>query len=517
MPNLVAIDVSVTDDRIRLVFSDRAVASAYAAYLRAQDLRPPQYQTIPGYQRSPQLHTTTKEVSLSLPNFITWFITCRLPDDEDAVTFTFMDEHEAHAARWADAMLLFEPAPRGPASESSSTAVGDEDDYYDYDYDDSSSHHSSSHHPFTNNSNSHPLPPPPQQPLPNQQPPPTAASPVPVPLSTPEKNDDKSLRSSSTSAPTTHTNVQIRISKSTLPGRWHPPAKYTLQAMLSTSSGKSSGHSGPRTTVFLPDYEPSRPPELKLDDIDDIDVFNFYNPCLLPPSPIRPFPARSHTDPTLNLPAPPPYSRDPPPDSMSAPGLRRSTYTVSRRGRETNPRRTNYVAIMPPAPASRPRSPSPPQSNPELDLVSPLSIQRSPSPLTCLSFYYSELNYNPFRDGLLHVLGSGETAAEYDRWTQGLSSLPEHLSHWNAINLDHQQQFDELWSRLRFNRNVLDHYMNTFVFPAHARQFEVKIQASGWDLPLLPMSSDPTVPSRAISTGFSGTTTSRMLLPLESS
>lgn len=23
-----------------------------------------------------------------------------------------MDEHEAHAARWADAMLLFEPAPR---------------------------------------------------------------------------------------------------------------------------------------------------------------------------------------------------------------------------------------------------------------------------------------------------------------------------------------------------------------------------------------------------------------------
>jgi hypothetical protein len=40
------------------------------------------------------------------------FITCRLPDDEDAVTFTFMDEHEGHAARWADAMLLFEPAAR---------------------------------------------------------------------------------------------------------------------------------------------------------------------------------------------------------------------------------------------------------------------------------------------------------------------------------------------------------------------------------------------------------------------
>ncbi len=79
MPNLVAIDVSVTDNRISLVFSHRAVAAAYAAYLRAQDLRPPPYQTIPGYQRAPQLHTTTKEVSLSLPDFITWYVHPPLP------------------------------------------------------------------------------------------------------------------------------------------------------------------------------------------------------------------------------------------------------------------------------------------------------------------------------------------------------------------------------------------------------------------------------------------------------
>jgi hypothetical protein len=79
MPNLVAIDVSVTDNRISLVFSHRAVAAAYAAYLRAQDLRPPPYQTIPGYQRAPQLHTTTKEVSLSLPDLFTWYILPPLP------------------------------------------------------------------------------------------------------------------------------------------------------------------------------------------------------------------------------------------------------------------------------------------------------------------------------------------------------------------------------------------------------------------------------------------------------
>ncbi|KAL1839243.1 hypothetical protein VTJ49DRAFT_1721 [Mycothermus thermophilus] len=111
MPNLVAVDVSVTDRRLRLVFSDRAVAAAYAAYLRAQDLRPYQLQPVPGYRAVPQFHPVTKAVTLSLPDFITWFITCRLPDDEDAVTFTFSDEHAARAARWADSLLLLEPVP----------------------------------------------------------------------------------------------------------------------------------------------------------------------------------------------------------------------------------------------------------------------------------------------------------------------------------------------------------------------------------------------------------------------
>ena len=48
------------------------------------------------------------------------FITCRLPDDEDAVTFTFMDAHAGHAARWADAMLLFEHVqPSSPTADGS--------------------------------------------------------------------------------------------------------------------------------------------------------------------------------------------------------------------------------------------------------------------------------------------------------------------------------------------------------------------------------------------------------------
>ncbi|KAK4223833.1 hypothetical protein QBC38DRAFT_538802 [Podospora fimiseda] len=114
MPNLVSIDVSVTDSRVSLVFSHRAVAAAYASYLRAQDSGRPSgspFSSPGGYYRAPHFSLTAKEVTLSLPQFITWFITCRLPDDEDSVTFTFMDVDEIAANRWADSMVLFERVP----------------------------------------------------------------------------------------------------------------------------------------------------------------------------------------------------------------------------------------------------------------------------------------------------------------------------------------------------------------------------------------------------------------------
>ncbi|KAK4446363.1 hypothetical protein QBC34DRAFT_486807 [Podospora aff. communis PSN243] len=105
MPTLAAVDVSVTDDRISLVFSHRAIAQAYAKHLESEDRRST---SLPNYRRAPRFNPATKEVSLALPSFITWFITCRLPDDEDSITFTFDDADEQFASRWADSMLLFE-------------------------------------------------------------------------------------------------------------------------------------------------------------------------------------------------------------------------------------------------------------------------------------------------------------------------------------------------------------------------------------------------------------------------
>jgi hypothetical protein len=123
-------------------------------------------------------------------------------------------------------------------------------------------------------------------------------------------------------------------------------------------------------SYYRPSYNslPPKPlpprPGLELDDIDDIDVFNFYNPCLLPPSPIRPVPPGTRTEPDLaELPA---RAEEPP--ALPETGLRRSTYTGSRRGRSR--RLSDYYSI----PSIRSESPPPPRYSPELRPPSPLHV-----------------------------------------------------------------------------------------------------------------------------------------------
>ncbi len=135
--------------------------------------------------------------------------------------------------------------------------------------------------------------------------------------------------------------------------------------------------------------------------------------------------------------------------------------------------------------------------------------------LTCLAFYYSGLNPRQFSDGLRLVLSSHDPSSEYDRWTSGCDTLPEALSHWNAINIDDRSQIETLWGHLRTNRTVLIHYMNHFVFPTHAKQFSIKLQASGWDIPLFSKSTGRhDALTQARTTGFSGTNDNKIMLPL---
>ncbi|KAL1886622.1 hypothetical protein Plec18167_000554 [Paecilomyces lecythidis] len=139
--------------------------------------------------------------------------------------------------------------------------------------------------------------------------------------------------------------------------------------------------------------------------------------------------------------------------------------------------------------------------------------------LTCLSFYHQGLTKDQLRQSLCVILESDDPSSEYAIWTQTSSSLPETLRDCNMISIDNRWQIEEIWQHLRLSTVVINHFLRNVVFPTHAKQFSNKLQASGWDIPL---DNDNEVSSSegnagdlsGITTGFSGTNDSRMLLPL---
>ncbi|KAF3913599.1 hypothetical protein ABW20_dc0110554 [Dactylellina cionopaga] len=134
---------------------------------------------------------------------------------------------------------------------------------------------------------------------------------------------------------------------------------------------------------------------------------------------------------------------------------------------------------------------------------------------TCLSFYYHGLNIDQLGQSLRFVLQSDDPASEYDRWTHSSETLPGSLREWNSINVDDEVQLNEIWNHVRYNVVVIDHHLNTFVFPRHAKQFLTKLQASGWDIPLFSDSETALNKyGKALTTGFSGTNDNRTMLPL---
>ncbi|MCJ1463509.1 hypothetical protein MMC07_002117 [Pseudocyphellaria aurata] len=139
---------------------------------------------------------------------------------------------------------------------------------------------------------------------------------------------------------------------------------------------------------------------------------------------------------------------------------------------------------------------------------------------TCLSFYYNGLGIPQLRQSLEHVLKSDDPSNEYDRWTHSSRSLPDALREWNAINVDDETQLSEIWQHVRYNMTIVDYFLNNFVFPKHAKQFRMKLQASGWDIPLFSPDGPPSTSKRigkgsqALTTGFSGTNDNRTMLPL---
>ncbi|KAK6850418.1 hypothetical protein PG987_000052 [Apiospora arundinis] len=133
--------------------------------------------------------------------------------------------------------------------------------------------------------------------------------------------------------------------------------------------------------------------------------------------------------------------------------------------------------------------------------------------VTCLSFYHGGLTQDQTREAIEQVLKSDDPASLYEKWID--ETLPECLRDWQSLNVDDPQQLTQIWSCVRYRVAVIDYYLNTFVFPRHAKQFKVKIQSNGWDLPLTASRSGVGESVRFKgTTGFSGTNDNKTLLPL---
>ncbi|EDU49764.1 conserved hypothetical protein [Pyrenophora tritici-repentis Pt-1C-BFP] len=129
--------------------------------------------------------------------------------------------------------------------------------------------------------------------------------------------------------------------------------------------------------------------------------------------------------------------------------------------------------------------------------------------LTCLSFYYEGLSMAQFKRAFNQLAKSNEPSIEYGMWVA--EGVPEAFKNYNGINVEDSQQLSELHQHVnRYKVCLLDSFMNSFVFPQHAKQFSDKLSASGSDLVLY----DPMRCGNAATTGFSGTNDTRHQLPM---
>ncbi|KAF5598639.1 hypothetical protein FPCIR_2936 [Fusarium pseudocircinatum] len=128
--------------------------------------------------------------------------------------------------------------------------------------------------------------------------------------------------------------------------------------------------------------------------------------------------------------------------------------------------------------------------------------------LTCLSFYHAGLTKSQLFQSLRFISNSEDPSSHYQRFTSS-QHLPGNLQHWHLLEMEDEAQITLLWQHLRFEKDVVNHFMNNFAFPQHAKQFGVKLQASAWDIPLLSESME----RQGMTTGFSGTNDNKKILP----
>lgn len=132
--------------------------------------------------------------------------------------------------------------------------------------------------------------------------------------------------------------------------------------------------------------------------------------------------------------------------------------------------------------------------------------------LTCLSFYYEGLNIRQFKEAFEHLVKNDEPSIEYEKWFPKGRVISKELDDYTLINAEDARQLSELHQVVRSSADLIDFYLNNFVFPKYAKTFRWKLQASGWNL--LPSVATKSKRAGPRVTGFSGTNDSRHQLPL---
>ncbi|KAG8800479.1 hypothetical protein FRC16_002799 [Serendipita sp. 398] len=126
--------------------------------------------------------------------------------------------------------------------------------------------------------------------------------------------------------------------------------------------------------------------------------------------------------------------------------------------------------------------------------------------LTCLSYYYQGLDDNMVQHCIKQLLKSSTPDLTYTSWIQSCwEDVPLNFRTIRGINMEDEEAIrTQLYCYLRYNKEVIDFYLNSTVFPKEAKEFPAKLCTSGWDI---------ACKKAHITTGFSGTNDDRFLLP----
>ena len=125
--------------------------------------------------------------------------------------------------------------------------------------------------------------------------------------------------------------------------------------------------------------------------------------------------------------------------------------------------------------------------------------------LTCLSYYYGGLTDDQLEICFKALFKLDNPIMIYEGWLHRCRPVEGRFKTLQGINLKDQTQRQDIFKLLRRNKRVADFYLSAFVFPMEAKEFPLKLSASGWDI-----AEERTYPT----TGFSGTNDNRYLLPL---